>query len=311
MNRYPVVFRPSYASYAPYVPYVPHGRGQAYGDGVFETIGDWFTSDSIDYSYEKLWMLPNSKRDASLVGIISYQDSVIQVALGAKAGTDSLERLDDRATIRGGLEALYLAGLTDKDPTGLWVGLTDNAEDETALIKAAGVSTKGDRRKNLAKAAQKVRKEVKKKGGKPLMRVAWALRAISMMKTTGVLGAVRAGVATIAGLAATAVATPVAGAIVGGVLGGLSSVTQQRMAGQVEKFTAVAQKNLERFAVKQEEKQAKEAAKAEQAALDAAQKQKISALRKSPGGEGFFGIPWWGWVVGGVALAGTVYVIRK
>lgn len=283
MNAYPVAFQPSRVSY-----------------------GNWFTSDSIEYSYEKLWMLPMDDRDASLVGVVSYQDSVIQVALGAKPGVDSLARLDDRATIRGGLEALYLAGLSKKDPTSLWVGLNANEDDENALIRAAGVSTKGDRRKNLAKAAQQVRKEVKKKGGKTLMRVAWALRALAMLGAAGILTVARGSSAAILSIVPLGVTQ-----VLGGLTAGLSAATQARLQGQIEKFTAVAEKNLERFNVKQEEKQAKEAAKAEQAALDAAQKQQIAALQTSVGGEGFFGIPWWGWVVGGVALAGTVYVLRK
>ena len=280
--------------------------GQDYGKNIVETVGDWFTSDSIDYSYEKLWMLPMDKRDASLVGIVSYQDSIVQVALGAKPGTDSLARLDDRATIKGGLQALYLAGLIDKDPSGLFVAATDNKDDENALIKAVGVSTKGDRRKNLAKAAQRVREDVKKKGGKPLMRAAWALRALVMLSAAGIFGLARAGTAALLGLFPTGITQIAAGAI-----GFLSSITQGRIEGQITKFTASAERDIAIVANKQEEKRAKEEAKAAQAALDAAQAQKVAALQTSVGGEGFFGIPWWGWVVGGVALAGTVYVIRR
>jgi len=301
MTRPNALFVPSHVSRTGY----GSAYGQDYGKNVFEAVGDWFTSDSIDYSYEKLWMLPMSKRDASLVGIVSYQDSMVQVALGAKPGTDSLERLDNRATIKGGLQALYLAGFIEQDPSGLIVGATNNEQDEIALLKAAGVSTKGDRGKNIAKAAQKIRKEVKAKGGKPLMRAAWALRALVMLSAAGIFGVVRGSSALVLGVIPAGVTQ-----VAGGIVAGLSAVTQGRIDGQVQKFTAAAEKNLAVFAKKQEEKQAKEAAKVAQAELDAAQKQKADALQASVGGEGFFGVPWWGWAVGGVVLAGTVYIIR-
>lgn len=116
----------------------------------------------------QLWMRDPSKRRVDISGIFSPEDTIIAIARGMAPGV--MDRMEDRATIRGGVSALKALGIQPwaaRSVTGLQSKTTQGPKEDAALIKAAG---KG---KSLREAAKYIQGAVHKHR---LDKAAWGAR---------------------------------------------------------------------------------------------------------------------------------------
>ena len=135
---------------------------------------------SAGASAAALWSMKYSKRKVDVSGALGPEDSIIAVAKGMNPG--AMIALEDRAVIKGGLMALYLAGLSDIDPTSLKVTTLNLKKDDEALIRAAGGKVTGLMQKDLTAAADIVRGKVSAQGDN-LKTAAWGLRGNYILMT--------------------------------------------------------------------------------------------------------------------------------
>jgi hypothetical protein len=120
-----------------------------------------------------LWNKEPSKRKVDISGLFSPEDTLIAIARGMAPGV--MSEMEHRATIRGGLTALKMAGIKGytKVPVNVLKSTIANLpEDDDKLRKYAG---KGN---DLTAAAKHIRAVVKKHG---LEQAAWGSRQLYVL----------------------------------------------------------------------------------------------------------------------------------
>lgn len=122
---------------------------------------------------KQLWNKEPSKRKVDISGLFSPEDTIIAVARGMAPGV--MSEMEHRATIRGGLTALKMAGVKGytKVPVNVLKSTIANLpEDDDRLRKYAG---KGN---DLTASAKHIRSVVKKNG---LEQAAWGSRQLYVL----------------------------------------------------------------------------------------------------------------------------------
>lgn len=189
------------------------------------------------------------KRSISVVGFLTGtlaggEDELIAIAKGAKT-TFKNRKVEDRATIRGGLLALQEAGLSKVGPKGLQSKIFQSKEADARLAKAAGG---GD----LKTAATRMRARVAKHGP-GLARAAWGARTLFLLENLKGFQKVRgaaAGVSSIFGPIGMIIGAAVGahGAISGKVAARLAQAAQ----GWVQSGLAAYRRNASPPALEQQ-----------------------------------------------------------
>lgn len=122
----------------------------------------------------QLWTRAPTKRKVDFAGMVGPEDTLIAVARGMHPGV--LIDTEYRATIRGGLTALKMAGVkgyTKVKTDGLASRTVNGPKEDAALIKAAGGG------KTLKAAAERIVKVVHKAG---LDKAAWGARQLYVLE---------------------------------------------------------------------------------------------------------------------------------
>ena len=236
--------QPSY-EYAPYCIAPPefgaasHKKQKKGGAGALFSPGG---------SAAELWARSPTKRKVDVSGLFSPEDSIIAVARGMHPGV--LYDMDARATIRGGLAVLKMAGVKGYTKTNvdrLKSTTLNTGPDDKALLKATGGGVK-----NLKDAAARIRGAVHKRG---LGKAAWGARQLYVlenMKGFQVASGVSAAVVNV---------VPVVGQIVSAGVAGHMAIS----AAIAQKISEEAGKNIEGGLKAYKAKKAKAAAKKEAA----------------------------------------------
>jgi hypothetical protein len=254
---------------------------------------------SAGASAAALWSMTYSKRKVDVSGALGPEETIIAVAKGMNPG--AMVGLEDRAVIKGGLMALYLAGLSDVDPTSLKVTTLNLAKDDEALIRAAGGKVTGSMQKDLNAAAEIVRGKVSAQGDN-LKTAAWGLRGNYILLT---LVGFQMGHATAAMVLSMIPVTALIGAAMS-AHATISKAVAENVSNQMNYFV---KDGMEKYA----------------AALQLAPPNKAGGgtgggggmIRRGggqiTGGGGFSlsAVPVWGWVVGGLALGVVVYGVTR
>lgn len=122
---------------------------------------------------KQLWSRDPDKRKVDASGLLSPEDTLIAIARGMHPGV--LRDMEDRATIRGGLTALRLAGVPGytKVPVNVLKSTLANLpEDDDKLRRYA------KRGNNLRESAAAIRKVVQRQG---LEQAAWGARQLYVL----------------------------------------------------------------------------------------------------------------------------------
>lgn len=254
---------------------------------------------SAGASAAALWSMKYSKRKVDVSGALGPEDSIIAVAKGMNPG--AMIALEDRAVIKGGLMALYLAGLSDIDPTSLKVTTLNLKKDDEALIRAAGGQITGLMQKDLTAAADIVRGKVAAQGDN-LKTAAWGLRGNYILLT---LVGFQMGHATAAMVLSMIPVTAIIGAAMSAHVT-ISKAVAENVSNQMNYFV---KDGMEKYA----------------AALQLAPS--IPRVGGGGGGGGMIrrgggqlaggggfslsAVPVWGWVVGGLALGAVAYGVTR
>ena len=275
---------------------------------------------SAGASAEKLWTMPYSQRRVDVSGLTGFEPTIIAIAKGMQPSFVTTA-LENRGVIKGGLAALYMAGLTEVNPEGLFVGVTSSRANDDLLVRAAGLTPTGNVEKDLERAAEKVRKEVAKQGAN-LRTLAWGLRGSYILTTLKGFQAVGALVAAAGGIAAMAATGTIVGAPAGAVVGvataawaaveGINAAVAENVATQMNSFI---KQGSEGYA-------AELAAKAAEAQRKAASRSSVSRrsprerTRRGPASgnalqDALSNVPTWGWVAGGAALLVGGYLLLE
>lgn len=148
-----------------------------------------------DATPEQLWRTDPNQRPADVFGVISGnlmggEDEVIAVAKGAQTSFKS-RPTEDRATIRGGLAVLAMAGRSKVDVKALSSKVVQGPKADAALIRAAGGGS------DLKSAANLVRKKV---SDAKLERAAWGARGLYILENLKGFSAARGVGATVSAL---------------------------------------------------------------------------------------------------------------
>ncbi len=253
---------------------------------------------SAGASAAALWTMTYSKRKADVSGALGPEETIIAVAKGMNPG--AMVGLEDRAVIKGGLMALYLAGLSDVDPSSLKVTTLNLAKDDEALIRAAGGKVTGSMQKDLNAAAEIVRGKVSAQGDN-LKTAAWGLRGNYILLT---LMGFQMGHATAAMILSVIPVTAIVGAAMSAHVA-ITKAVAENVSNQMNYFV---KDGMEKYA----------------AALQLAPPKAGGGgggggmIRRGGGGQiagggGFSlsAVPVWGWVVGGLALGAVVYGVTR
>ena len=272
---------------------------------------------SAGASAEKLWNMPYSQRRVDVSGLTGPEATIIAIAKGMQPSFVTAA-LENRGVVKGGLAALYMAGLTEANPEGLFVGVTSSRSNDDLLVRAAGVTPTGNVEKDLAKAAEKVRKEVSKQGAN-LRTLAWGLRGGYILSTLKGFQAVGAAVAAAGGIAATVATGTIVGAPAGLVIGvataawaaveGVNAAIAENVAAQMNSFI---KQGTDGYAAELVAKAAEAQRKA--APRAAAGSRPPRARRPEPKNalqDALDDIPTWGWVAGGAALLVGGYLLLR
>lgn len=213
-----------------------------------------------------------------------------------------------------------MAGLTEANPEGLFVGVTSSRSNDDLLVRAAGVTPTGNVEKDLSKAAEKVRKEVSKQGAN-LRTLAWGLRGGYILSTLKGFQAVGALVAAAGGIAATVATGTIVGAPAGLAIGvataawaaveGINAAIAENVAAQMNSFI---KQGTEGYAAELAAKAAEAQRKAASRSAASRSASRGMARRPEPKNalqDALDDIPTWGWVAGGAALLVGGYLLLR
>lgn len=244
-------------------------------------------------SPQALWTMPYSKRKVDVSGLLGPEQSIIAVAKGMNPGV--LTALEDRAVIKGGLMALFAAGLSAYDPTPLKITTANLKRDDEDIIKAAGGKLTGNIGKDLSAAAEKVRKQVSAQGD-GLKKAAWGLRGLFVLGTLVGFQIVSAGVALGVNF------IPIAGQIASAVLAAKSGITTAIATNVKNQLNSFVETGMSEYALALQEKQAAAAPGRGKAVGGGLQQGGAAGLLAS--------VPTWGWAIAGAAVvAGTAFFL--
>jgi len=240
---------------------------------------------------QKLWTMKYSRRKVDLSGLLGPEESIVAVAKGMNPGI--LKSLEDRAVIKGGLMALFAAGLSAYDPTGLKITTANLKRDDEALIEAAGVTPGKNIGKSLSEAAEKVRKQVSKQGD-ALKKAAWGLRGLYILGTL-------VGFQMVTAAAALGVNfIPVAGQIISAGLAAKAGITTAIANNVKNQLNSFVETGMTEYALALQEKQVR-----------APGGKAVGGGLQQGGGAGLLAsVPTWGWVAAGAAVtAGIAFLL--
>ena len=265
-------------------------------------------------SPETLWTMAYSKRKADVSGVFGPEDTIIAVAKGMNPGL--LSGLEDRAVIKGGLHALFLAGLETKDPSTMKVTTLNLKKDDEELIRAAGGKITGNVTKDLSSAAKLVRDRVSKEGSS-LKRTAWGLRGIYVLGTLVGFQIAHGLTTTVTGIVGAffwpvAVASAVIGAH-GAISKAIADNIALQMNGYVKSGIMLYGEELAKRASAAAKPVVSARTRTTGGARGAAARTMVSGGAGGAGSGGLLAsVPTWGWVLGGLAVAGTTaYLVLK
>lgn len=274
---------------------------------------------SAGASAEKLWDMPYSQRRVDVSGLTGFEATIIAIAKGMQPSF-ATTALENRGVVKGGLAALYMAGLTEANPEGLFVGVTSSRSNDDLLVRAAGVTPTGNVEKDLSKAAERVRKEVSKQGAN-LRTLAWGLRGGYILSSLKGFQAVGALVAASGGIAATVATGTIVGAPAGLVVGvataawaaveGINAAIAENVAAQMNSFI---KQGTEGYAAELAAKAAEAPRKAASRSAASRSASRGMARRPEPKNalqDALDDIPTWGWVAGGAALLVGGYLLLR
>lgn len=247
---------------------------------------------------QTLWTMPYSKRKVDVSGLLGPEESIVAVAKGMNPG--AMFALEDRAVVKGGLMALFAAGLSTYDPTPLIVTTANLKRDDENIIKAAGGKLTGNIDKDLSAAAEKVRKQVSKYGD-GLKKAAWGLRGLYILGTLVGFQLVTAG-ATLGTML-----IPGAGPIVSAALAAKSGITTAIAENVKNQLNGFVEAGMTEYAVDVQEAAAKTPTK-----TTGTTRKTVSGGLQTGGGTSLLArVPTWGWVAGAAAVGGIAFVLLR
>jgi hypothetical protein len=275
---------------------------------------------SAGASAEKLWGMPYSQRLVDVSGVLlPGEATIIAIAKGMQPSF-ATTALENRGVIKGGLAALFMAGLTEANPEGLFVGVTSSRSNDDLLVRAAGLTPTGNVEKDLSKAAEKVRKEVSKQGAN-LRTLAWGLRGGYILSTLKGFQAFSALVSSAGGIAAGVVTGTIAGAPAGVVIGvatavwaamsGISIAIAENVAAQMNSFIKQGTDGYAAELVAKAAEAQRKAASRSAASRGASRGRARRPEPKNALQDALDDIPTWGWVAGGAALLVGGYLLLR
>jgi hypothetical protein len=253
-------------------------------------------------SPQALWTMPYSRRKVDVSGLLGPEESIIAVAKGMNPG--AMFALEDRAVIKGGLMALFAAGLSTYDPTPLKVTTLNLPEDDKALVKAAGGKLTKNLSKDLSDAAEKVRKQVSAQGD-GLKKAAWGLRGLYILGTLVGFQIVSAGVALGVNF------IPVAGQIASAVLAAKHGITAAIAENVKNQLNGFVETGMTEYAVSAQEAAAKVPTKTPTKTSPLAKRTVSGGLQTGGGTSVLARVPTWGWVAGAAAVGGIAFVLLR
>jgi hypothetical protein len=255
-------------------------------------------------SPQALWTMPYSKRRVDLSGLLGPEESIVAVAKGMNPG--AMFALEDRAVIKGGLMALFAAGLSTYDPTPLKITTANLKKDDEAIIKAAGGKLTGNIPKDLSTAAEKVRKQVSAQGD-GLKKAAWGLRGLYVLSTLVGFQVVSAAVT----LGANFIPIPGVGQVVSAALAAKSGITSDIAENVKNQINGFIETGMTEYAVDAQEAAAKVPTKTPTKTTGAPRKTVSGGLQTGGGTSVLARVPTWGWVAGAAAVGGIAFVLLR
>jgi hypothetical protein len=203
------------------------------GYGEYDASFDAYGATVKTLGPEALWRMDPATRPINVLGFLTGtmaggEDEVIVVAAGARTSFKN-RPTEDRATIRGGLAALRLAGAPgyeNVDPDSMKSAIIQSKAEDAKLIAAAGG---GD----LKTAAARMRTTVSKYG---LERAAWGARGLYQLELLKGFAEVRATAGTIVSAVGGVIGMIVSAAM--GIHGSVSSKAAKDLAGKFNKYVA-------------------------------------------------------------------------
>jgi hypothetical protein len=260
---------------------------------------------SAGASAAALWTMKYSKRKVDVSGALGPEDSIIAVAKGMNPG--AMIALEDRAVIKGGLMALYLAGLSEANPSSLIVTTLNLKKDDEALIRAAGGKVTGLMQKDLTAAADIVRGKVSAQGDN-LKTAAWGLRGNYILMTLVGFQMAHATAAMVVGMMPNPI-TMVVGAVMSAHVS-ISKAVAENVSNQMNYFV---KDGMEKYAAALQLAPINPGAGGGGGGGGGGMILRGGGGGQIAGGGGFSlsAVPVWGWVVGGLALGAVVYGVTR
>ena len=255
-----------------------------------------------------LWSTPPEKRKVDVSGIFSPEDTIIAMGRGMAPGTGT--RLDQRATIRGGVEVLRALGVApyrDVDVKQLKSQVSQDIVADTNLVRAAYGrrplgrvdGKKKQKGPSLKQAADHVRKVVERHHAE---RAAWGARSLYVYANLKGFFVARS-------VAAAALQVfPGIGTIVGAAIGGhgaISAAVSKKLSEESARDLQAGLASARRWQRRQG--RTSEAAVSESSAAEGAESSEATAA--PPSALPSWWKPWMPWAAGGGIL--TVVVLRR
>jgi hypothetical protein len=256
---------------------------------------------SAGASAAALWTMKYSKRKVDVSGALGPEETIIAVAKGMNPG--AMIALEDRAVIKGGLMALYLAGLSDVDPSSLKVTTLNLKKDDEALIRAAGGKVTGLMQKDLTAAADIVRGKVSAQGDN-LKTAAWGLRGNYILLT---LMGFQMGHATAAMILSVIPVTAIIGAAMSAHVA-ITKAVAENVSNQMNYFV---KDGMEKYAAALQLAPINPGAGGGGGGAGGGMLRRGGGQIAGGGGFSLSAVPVWGWVVGGLALGAVVYGVTR